>query len=92
MYLYNQVKRLAVSQETSGIFWSASEDGTVMQWDTRKGYTQVNTKGHYFKDCLVNIQFFFAQHWLDSIRQTDYPLSLLNTYFWFYSKKIYSSY
>eukprot|EP00088_Acartia_fossae_P021223 TRINITY_DN22710_c0_g1_i3.p1 TRINITY_DN22710_c0_g1~~TRINITY_DN22710_c0_g1_i3.p1 ORF type:complete len:725 (+),score=174.66 TRINITY_DN22710_c0_g1_i3:148-2322(+) len=38
-----RVKRLAVSQETPGIFWSASEDGTVMQWDTREKWTEATT-------------------------------------------------
>lgn len=31
-----RVKRLAVCPDTSGLFWSAAEDGTVMQWDTRE--------------------------------------------------------
>jgi hypothetical protein len=35
LFIY-QVKRLAVALDTPGLFWSAAEDGLVMQWDTRQ--------------------------------------------------------
>jgi len=35
-----RVKRLAVSPDTSGVFWSAAEDGLVMQWDTREQWRE----------------------------------------------------
>jgi len=38
-----RVKRLAVSPDTSGVFWSAAEDGTVMQWDTREKWEPGDT-------------------------------------------------
>jgi len=50
-----RVKRLAVSQETSGIFWSASEDGTVMQWDTREKWTESTT------NILINLNIHCAR-------------------------------
>jgi len=31
-----RVKRLAVSPDCPGLFWSAAEDGTVIQWDIRE--------------------------------------------------------
>ena len=30
------MKRLAVALDTPGLFWSAAEDGLVMQWDSRQ--------------------------------------------------------
>lgn len=33
---FGRVKRLAVALDTPGLFWSAAEDGLVMQWDTRE--------------------------------------------------------
>jgi len=38
-----RVKRLAVAPDTSGVFWSAAEDGTVMQWDTREKWEPGDT-------------------------------------------------
>jgi len=50
-----RVKRLAVSEETSGIFWSASEDGTVMQWDTREKWTDATIS------CLIDLNSHCAR-------------------------------
>jgi len=35
-----RVKRLATAEDTPHVFWSAAEDGTVMQWDTREDYNK----------------------------------------------------
>jgi len=50
-----RIKRLAVSEETSGIFWSASEDGTVMQWDTREKWTDATIS------CLIDLNSHCAR-------------------------------
>lgn len=35
-----RVKRLAVAEDSPGLLWSAAEDGTIMQWDTREKYNK----------------------------------------------------